>query len=306
MSDESAVTIGRKAFIATLISIALTPVSVALGFFLSHYLQAPKLVPQYVRTTAYSEDSKFDDGVFRKIEADKRLEGQLRQALQLAPNINNPEQTCTEWLDDQKAWVDSCLPRVQAAVNSIQVAASGEYSSISHDVTAIEQWSPGKDLDLEPSGLLDIGTLSLLAHRDKSAALATLRGPLRIIKAQTENLSALSREIQRIAETQANTPRTGEVIFRIGLLNSGDSDGVVFDKASLRFGASTVALIADTYTVVKSHSFEEISFSVDGNNNNASSLKSLATIIKSKSSASLKILLDTGTKTVPAGGNFPS
>ncbi len=54
------------------------------------------------------------------------------------------------------------------------------------------------------------------------------------------------------------------------MLNSGDIDGVITNRASLSFGPHSLWLYRDDYVVVKAHSFQEIKFQVGGGNDDAS------------------------------------
>ena len=56
------------------------------------------------------------------------------------------------------------------------------------------------------------------------------------------------------------------ISFRIGVLNSGDSDGVVSPEAELQFAGNSIFLHSGAnrrYTVIKSHSFREIQLIVN-------------------------------------------
>jgi hypothetical protein len=65
--DESVSSTGRKALIGTLIAIALNPVSIFVGYYLSKTLAAPKLKIQYASATIQLDPLLLDQDVFAGI-----------------------------------------------------------------------------------------------------------------------------------------------------------------------------------------------------------------------------------------------
>jgi hypothetical protein len=72
-------------------------------------------------------------------------------------------------------------------------------------------------------------------------------------------LESLAKDFQQMLELP--DVRTTDLGFKIGVLNSGDSDGVIFDSGAVKFGATELPINSDQFTVVKAHSFETIEFS---------------------------------------------
>lgn len=72
-------------------------------------------------------------------------------------------------------------------------------------------------------------------------------------------LGNFTAEIERVKK--APTIRTGKVDFRVGVLNKGGSDGVIYRDAVLKFEKGEVYVTAQTYTGIGAHSFTEVLFS---------------------------------------------
>lgn len=66
-------------------------------------------------------------------------------------------------------------------------------------------------------------------------------------------------QIERVKK--APTIRTGKVDFRVGVLNKGGSDGVIYRDAVLKFEKGEMYVTAQTYTGIGAHSFTEVLFS---------------------------------------------
>src|ERR1019366_4671559 len=83
-------------------------------------------------------------------------------------------------------------------------------------------------------------------------------------------LTSFLAGLHRLDQMQ-NTPRTGKVTFRVGILNNGDADGAVFPDAIVIVIDASVPVISRAsvddktgkYTVIKAHSFEEVPFEVN-------------------------------------------
>ena len=111
----------RKALIATLVSILLSPLSVVLGFFLGHTLQNPRLTIEDVSQSYHMVNHNLSDGLMKELVAQPLLVTQLRDML--GRNLNNQEQSsCIDWLDGEP-WRDTCTRDVLRAARTLKVAA---------------------------------------------------------------------------------------------------------------------------------------------------------------------------------------
>ena len=123
----------------------------------------------------------------------------------------------------------------------------------------------------------------------------------------TQRLLAEFRRIE-----QQKEQRTGDVTVAVGILNSGDSDGVVFPSATLHFTDSNIALepaeSKDTeskYAIVKAHSFREALFSVDKTKSTTGALEKWTALVKNGNQAKFTINMDSSNGLLVASGHLP-
>ncbi len=142
-----------------------------------------------------------------------------------------------------------------------------------------------------------------LAHQDKNGAIADLNGELKAQQKLRAPAESLLNELSRIRDSEE--VRTGEILVRIGVLNSGDSDGVVFREAKINFGDSELPFRSEKYTVIKSHSFEEIDFSVDTPRGTKASLDRWSGLVIKRQQEKFTITVTAGGKALNADGRLP-
>jgi hypothetical protein len=96
----------------------------------------------------------------------------------------------------------------------------------------------------------------------------------------------------RSAETQI---RTGDMDFDVGVVNTGDFDGVVSRFGKLTFPGGWFTIHADKYKVVKAHGFETIEFSWRGSTTNeGEALNKWKEIVKNHGESRFRIELESG------------
>jgi hypothetical protein len=93
--------------------------------------------------------------------------------------------------------------------------------------------------------------------------------------------------------------------MRVGVINSGDSDGVVTRTAMLRFGDSDVRMRAEKYTVVKAHSLEEIEFNIDTRATTSGHLDRLRALIRANAQDQFSLEITTSDSALLVDGRFP-
>jgi hypothetical protein len=74
-------------------------------------------------------------------------------------------------------------------------------------------------------------------------------------------LRQLATELTAMQTNTAN--RSGYLDLEVGVLNTGDFDGVVSKHATLSFSGGSFTINADKFTVVKAHGFDTIKFDAD-------------------------------------------
>lgn len=210
----------RKAFITTLVSILLSPLSVALGFYLNHILQKPDLRIDTVDQTFVVESHAIPRDVVKAIASTPILSAQLRESITRLEQSSPPQ--CVDWLDGE-TWDDDCFAVVSTAAQGLMNSVSAAGAS------RVPRWL----IDAAPS-------------KTELSAAATALNTL---------ITWLSS-----ASNSDDTPRTGDMCFDANVVNSGDFDGVITRKGHLRFDGKDVTLFSDKYTIVKAHGYEKITY----------------------------------------------
>lgn len=114
------------------------------------------------------------------------------------------------------------------------------------------------------------------------------------VKQMRVDVETLIGELKRL-RAAAPGPRTGAVNLVAGVLNSGDSDGVVDRNAKVIFlGKTELPMIADRYTVIKAHSIAEITFSVDRPRATAGALEAWETLVRKGAPEGFSLRLNDG------------
>lgn len=253
--DTSVFLTGRKALVAALVSLALNPISIFLGYYLGQTLQRPKLSIEYVRAEPEEEKIPIADEPLKKIRRNLLVMQILDSKLPFR---------CDDWPREGKIDTDCIEPSIEA-MNGLLDALGFEIEAVTSNLQAIEAWTPESELVVQPMIMPGVGEpLQVIARRDKATAIEILKSFTQSAESRKTELEDLRSEILRIKEEKS--ARTGGVVFKAGVLNSGDSDGVVFPTAHVNFGDSKLVLDRDkdeSYTVIKAHSFSEIALSLD-------------------------------------------
>jgi hypothetical protein len=294
MSEETIGYAGKKAFVTTIISILLSPLSVALGYFLSHSLETPRLNIEYINPTFWYESSTLSSDILASIKANPDLIIRLKESLAMVSHESSDN--CTGWLNEQP-WSDVCINQALEAANNLLDATIAEDEAINKNVTAIEKWEPRGSRpppQLQPMSISSGEIIYImLRNKDKPSVLSMLRGAVNVTKQQIAILKKLIEDLQRI-EKCAYTIRSGKVSLKIGFLNSGGRDGVVFNNGTISFGGQQVNIRSESYTVVKAHSFEEIYFEVDSSMSDKASITHWEDYVKNKKELKLEISVKAG------------
>lgn len=100
--------LGRNTIVTVLISIALNPISILLGYYIGKTLQAPKLNIEYIEVVPEIAEAQISQAIVSDIKGDNGLKSVLERRL---------PHHCKEFL---KSWEISrkCTPR---ATNSVKL-----------------------------------------------------------------------------------------------------------------------------------------------------------------------------------------
>jgi hypothetical protein len=286
---ESALSAGKKAFITTLIAIILNPFSVGLGYYLNHLLQKPQLQIELVNQTFYTEAAgSIPDDLVTAIVTNRTLNTRLRSNLQsLVPNDSTkPLAAITRWLDGS--------PLDKSDYSAVRPTMAGFLSFVDSERDAINinlaRINSGKveSEGIHPMQIVPAFVMSLAPEK----MVPLLKGQLQELDEITKILHPFLTSLDEAIKTETNS---GEISFTIGVLNAGDSDGFVKNRAHLTFGNNkSLWLATDSYSVIKAHSYEEIKFTVGGSDSTDSVLKEWEAAVVTKKPLQFDIRLNTG------------
>ncbi len=121
-----------------------------------------------------------------------------------------------------------------------------------------------------------------------------------------KNVAALQR-LKTAYEAMIKAPGTvtSELHFKIGVLNSGDSDGVVFDSGTVDFNGTVLPLTSDDYKVIKAHSFDSIDFQMFYGEVNPEKTKISAIVRNQNVEIPFRVSIKAGKKTLGFDGVLP-
>jgi hypothetical protein len=253
MSQENSSRIVRNAFLTTIVAILMNPVSAVLGYYLNQTLQKPNLSIEYISNTYVVDSHTLDPRVAKQLVNDHELASRIRDALTILAASRGTE-SCVEWVNGG-SWDDRCIPVVKEV-------ASGLMGSLKAGTSSAGPVAPGY-------------RSSPTASRIKIDTLRNLLG-----------------EMERM-EKNPNTNRTGTVSLPVGVLNTGDSAGIVYNRAHLRFEGRELWLSAEKYTAIKAQSLEEIEFEIPENEQDPVALKRWKELVKGGSQTPFELVLKT-------------
>ena len=246
----------RTAIVTTLIAIALNPISVFVGYYLGQSLQAPRLKVEYVVVDVETSPFVIDGSTLAPVQKNMTIRQLLDQKL-YGP--------CDDWLSDGQLPAN-CVHKAIQAIEDVVDQISYEAELVSSNVKSLEEWNGSGELLLQPIFLPHVQEdLTIIARRNRPAAIDVSKGYLNAVQTRARELEKL-RTVMRTLFDSGSPERTGESSFRVGILNSGDSDGVVFPDGDLEFTDANIALHRGEnkeYSVIGGHSFKELEFFVN-------------------------------------------
>lgn len=164
------------------------------------------------------------------------------------------EDPCVGWIDAEP-WEDRCIGFVTNAANSLSASLRAAV-----DAPAIPPFPH-------------------LRPEDAKRKLATLQRLLGDLKGMSDH---------------PDTPRTGDISFTVGIINTGDGDGFVRNRAKLKFGQRELWLYSEKYTVIKGHSFEEIDLKIGESDQNPTAISEFRSVVRNRKTDEYLIVLDSG------------
>jgi hypothetical protein len=271
-TEESVGSTARKAFVTAIISVALLPISGWAGYAVGRLLAAPRLRVEYVNVQLERRSHQPNASATERIRQNAELNSRLRSIVA----SQDPDYRCRRWLDGQP-WHDTCLVLFEDAAFYLRNLATA---------TIEQQGAMAKTPSIPP-----------VQGQQIQKYVAQLEETRR-------DLDELLTELARLRGMPPGA-RTGHTLVIVGILNTGDSEGVVFRNGRLRFLDSEVPIIGDRYTVVKAHSLEEIRFLVDKPNAARNPIEKWESLVIKEQQQRFEVVLSDGKRSLVAAGHLP-
>jgi hypothetical protein len=250
---ESAWITSKQAFVTTLVAIALNPVSAAVGYYMNYWLQKAQFQIANVNFSYDMANREFPERAWQALRGNPDLYGRFKETLTRLP-ADPGKGPCVAWLDQRSEWIDSCGSLVHSVIASFVSMDNRELTALREDKAK---------------------------HSEREAALE-------------RNLREL-KNIEEVVLTLNNAPaaasRTGDVTFEVGVMNTGDKDGVIANRAKLKTRDGEIWLAANNFTTVKAHSVAYIEFTIGGAAD-ARVLGNFRDVIRNGERAPIEIALD--------------
>jgi len=181
--------------------------------------------------------------------------------------------------------------KVEAVASGILNSDTAELEAINLNIATLDNWISPAPLNLVPTQIARPELLILQAQKDKAGAINMLRGPVAMLVRQSETLRHLMGAL--VPMEKDDTPRTGDLKLTFGILNKGDSDGVVSNRATLKFdGGELWLVVADSWTSVKAHSLQEVDAQVGGDDDSGKSTKLWHKLVAANKPFDVEIVLN--------------
>lgn len=312
MKKESVLIIGRNALITTIIVILLNPASIYLGYLLSNRLRAPKLKIEYVEATPeigsfklsgelakqlYHKSNVSDrftavmmSGFSKVLEKDEKK--QEEAALSILTSISLQSQPTTIPYNLAKSIVPAVPLLIEYYNRNISIIEENIQKlneRISTESSTIKLYK-FDDFDED-----DMARLVKRAQEDKSAVIDYLDEYKKTMEYCINICENLQKELAQVLNS-SRLPRTGNVTFNVGVLNYGDSDGVIFPTGELNFAGTSLVLkklAEERFDVIGAHSFKNISFAIDLDKSTQGAVKKWDSLVTNYSQERYTIVIKT-------------
>jgi hypothetical protein len=307
----------RSAFIGALIAIVLSPLSLVVGYYSSKYLAAPKLSVQYIVPVVDTEHMTFD----AKLTSLMPPVQQTLAMSQMQLGAYDPSlQGCNQQFENGSLDL-ACAIRFRTKLKAAEKTLDYQNDLIEKDRSTIAAWDGKSELVIMPLMFPEAGEpLDELARENPKAAIGKLRDYEKAFSKDHDMIETVTAQLD--AFVAATPKRTGNVTFKVGVLNSGDSDGVIFPDAGLSCHVSdlklqsTISAVqsafllsspspASPFSVVREHSFSEITLELNSTVSRPQDQQNWASLVKSGTQEEFTIELKTSTSPISRKGILP-
>ena len=290
--------VSKKTLITVLISIALNPISIFFGYYIGKTLEAPKLSIQYAEVIVEIKSVLVSKTVLAPIQGNLLI----RQLLD-----RNISFSCDDFLKDRR--IDhECFNDILSGIDQTLEVFEFEKTQILPIIEKIEAWTPGNDL-LVPLMVIPGLTEKPIQHyvvEDKQGTLNALKGYMNSSAERQKELIALKTDVENL-ESNKKKERTGKAELVVGILNSGDSDGVVSPSGKLIFGSSELIVGKENsdFSVVKAHSFANLKFKIDTELSSRKSLKKWESLLINYNQEAFEVSIESPSSSLKGSGRLP-
>lgn len=281
MSNESIFFTGRNALIVTLIAIALNPLSIFIGYYLSKQLSKPDINIKHV--THQIEYKKVDlrPELIETIKYNKYAFDQIKKHIFLNEYREIADENIN--MDIKKLFILLMKSPVMLTTNIVEGKLSYDFiiKAIRSKDAIFSDYKIKIDLIKENMKLVDsqlvfdsavlknvpdleMGPVQEAGKRGPKYAHKLLEERLVKFLGEKDGLEIIIGEFENIVK-QTKKERSGKINFEIGFLNEGDTDGVIFPQGEIIIDEKLIKIhqTQDSYNVIKPHSFEKNSFEIN-------------------------------------------
>jgi len=286
----------RNALIGGVIAILLSPISITVAYYLGQQLDGPKLsvtniVQQFVTRTAQDSIS-IPDTILTKIRASTATFNQIDADFDVSEFTKK----------EDKVTAQENIETLQQILDEF----NGAVDIYTGDVKKLKDWN-GKgeppSLNYIPTTLLGGKTINELAKKNRDNALTVLQSLLNTLNPGINAINNFSKVVNPFIEKELESQRTGGISFKIGVLNTGKTDAVIFPDMSLNYDGKVIYFISQDYSgsayvVVNSHSFKLINYKLNLNKGNKADMDEWSALVKNHSKEKFDVTISTSDKPI--------
>jgi hypothetical protein len=292
----------RKNLPGQLLALILLPLSVAITFYLTKYYSAPKPEIQSISILPVTNDAP-SASIRTRVLQDRYL----KEFIWKEPALVNSKAS-RDWLDGFGTWNRECETTFESLVSTFKANISKgdtlQWNLRERDEPYVAIVDPGQNRITLGDKVIQESTSMKTETRYRRSTYYADSWPADKVLAI---LNDFSEELRKIKDPHRE--RTGDVDFRVVVLNPGDSDGVIYRDAAVEVGKETIKVRAEGNVNVKAHSFSEVTFSTRrqlSDDRDMASNKSFSELIKKGDILPAKLTLIVSDKTVSAKITIPA
>jgi len=314
-NDNRTVVLGKKAFVSTLVAIMLNPFGIALGYLVGKWLQGPKLSVKTVLVDPELEVVPLNQDLVVILN---NLEGDFNAASNFW-HLSNEEQTNARKGQLSVASMNAVTSDAQVYQSYLQ----SEKKDLESNITITERWTRGQILEIVPVPLGEDNRLGsespqAIVERSKNELLGIYRSALKEVESRSQKL----QDLIKFLHDHLPDKRTGVAVIKVGVLNTGDSEGVLYPNATLHSDAGEIDLTASPepgtmgspypypssfaggYVVVPARSFREMRYTI-AHSSRGDAAENWKKLVQTGRGTEVRIELHTGSGNLTTVGHLP-